>query len=183
MTIDQRTIAELLQLGGQYMLPIAALLRALYSGTRGKLPEGFWQILLAGVFAGITAAADNPEFDPRTIVVEILGNTAFTTGVLAFIIVYLLRVANYGLIVDGIVGGILGGVVWVGFYILGNELPWWLIPVFIAAGAGGFIALRFALRQIARLVRIATYFIVLGILAVIGAGAVFLFQSLTQAAS
>lgn len=183
MTIDQQTIAGILQLGGQYMLPIAALLRALYSGTRGKLPEGFWQILLAGVFAGITAAADNPEFDPRTIVAEILGNTAFTTGVLAFIIIYLLRVANYGLIVDGIVGGVLGIVVWVGSNVLGNEWPWWTIPILIAVGAGGFIALRFALRQIARLVKIATYFIVLGILAVIGAGAVFLFQSLTQAAS
>ncbi len=183
MTVDQQTIAELLQLGGQYMLPIAALLRALYSGTRGKLPEGFWQILLAGVFAGITSAADNPEFDPRTLVTEILGNAAFTTGVLAFIIVYLLRVANYGLIVDGIVGGVLGLAVWLGWvYILGNDWPWWTIPILIAVGAAGFIALRFALRQIARLVKIATYFIILGILAVIGAGAVFLFQSITQAA-
>jgi hypothetical protein len=182
MTIDQKTIAEILQLGGQYLLPIAALLRALYSGTRGKLPEGFWQITLAGAFAGVTAAADNPEFDPRTIITEILGNTAFTTGLLAFIIVYLLRVANYGLIVDGIVGGGLGLVAWLGWvYLLGNEWPWWTIPILIVVGAVGFIALRFLLRQIGRLVKIATYFIVLGILAVIAAGGFFVLQSLTQA--
>jgi hypothetical protein len=181
MTIDQETIAGILQLGGQYLLPIAALLRALYSGTRGKLPEGFWQIVLAGAFAGLTAAADNPEFDARTIILEILGNTAFTTGLLAFIIVYLLRVANYGLIVDGIVGGGLGLAAWLGWiYFLGNELPWWTIPSVIAAGAAGFIILRFLLRQIARLVKIATYFIVLGILAVIVAGGVFVFQMITQ---
>jgi hypothetical protein len=184
MTIDQKTVTEFLQLGGQYLLPIAALLRALYSGTRGKLPEGFWQILLAGGFAGITAAADNPEFDPRTIITEILGNTAFTTGLLAFIIIYLLRVANYGLIVDGIVGGALGLVAWLGWVLLlGNDWPWWTIPILIAAGAAGFIALRFLLRQIARLVKIATYFIILGILAVVAAGGYLLFQSLTQAAS
>jgi hypothetical protein len=184
MTVDQQTIAELLQLGGQYMLPIAALLRALYSGTRGKLPEGFWQILLAGVFAGMTAAVDNQQFDIRQIVLEVFGNAAFTTGLLAFIVVYLLRVANYGLIVDGIVGGVLGIIAWLGWVVvLGNEWPWWTIPIVIAIGAAGFIVLRFLLRQIARLVKIATYFIILGILAVIAAGGVFLFQSLTQAAA
>lgn len=183
MTIDQRTITELLQLGGQYLLPIAALLRALYSGTRGKLPEGFGQILLAGIFAGVTAVTDNQQFDFRTVALEVLGNTAFTTGLLAFIIVYLLRVANYGLMVDGIVGGGLGLVAWLGWVVvLGNEWPWWTIPILIAIGAAGFIALRFLLRQIARLVKIATYFIILGILAVIAAGGVFVIQSLTQAA-
>src|SRR5690348_3881560 len=35
MTIDPKTLAEVLQLGGQYLLPIAALLRALYAGVRG----------------------------------------------------------------------------------------------------------------------------------------------------
>jgi hypothetical protein len=183
MTIDQQTMAELLQLGGQYMLPIAALLRALYSGTRGRLPEGFWQILLAGIFAGITAAADNQQFDFQAIALEILGNTAFTTGLLAFIIVYLLRIANYGLIVDGIVGGILGLVAWLGWsVVLGNNWPWWTIPIVMGVGAVGFIVLRFLLRQIGRLVRIATYFIVLGILAVLAAGGMFVLQSLTQTA-
>ena len=51
MQIDPKTLSEILQLGGQYMLPIAALLRALYSGVRGKLPEGFTQIAAAAAFA------------------------------------------------------------------------------------------------------------------------------------
>ena len=70
MTIDSKTLAEVLQLGGQYMLPIAALLRALYSGVRGKLPEGFTQIGAAAVFAGITAAVGEGPIDLRTIVAD-----------------------------------------------------------------------------------------------------------------
>jgi hypothetical protein len=183
MTIDQKTIAELLQLGGQYLLPIAALLRALYAGTRGKLPEGASQIALASLFAGLTAVADNQgQFNLTNVIAEVLGNTAFTAGLLAFIIVYLLRVANYGLIVDGIVGGGLGLIAWLGWVlILQNDLPWWTIPIAIAGGAAGFIVLRFLLRQIGKLVRIATYLIVIGIIVVIGAGGLYLFQTLTQA--
>lgn len=184
MTINQQTIAEFLQLGGQYLLPIAALLRALYAGTRGKLPQGFSQIALASIFAGMTAAADNQQFDLGKIAVEVLGNTAFMAGLLSFVIIYLLRVANYGLVVDGIVGGILGIVAWLGWVpLLGNDWPVWTIVLAIPAGAAGFIALRFALRQIARLVKIATYFIVLGILVVLAAGAVFVLQAITQATS
>ena len=181
MTIDQQTIAGILQLGGQYLLPIAALLRALYSGTRGKLPEGMLQIIAASFFAGITAVSNNQSFDLRAIILEILGNTAFTAGLLAFIIVYLLRTANRGLIVDGIVGGVIGLAFWlIWVYVLGNDWPWWFIPLTIAAGAAGFIVLRFLLRQIARLVKIATYFIILGILAVLAAGGFWLLQTLTQ---
>lgn len=181
MTIDPKTLAELLQLGGQYMLPIAALLRALYSGVRGKLPEGFTQIGAAAVFAGITAAVGEGPIDLRTIVADLLGNTVFTAGLLSFIVVYLLRMANHGLWVDGIVGGIIGLVIWLfTVFILGEPWPWWLIPLLIAACAAGFIALRFALRQIMRVVRIATWLLVIGLVLAVGAGGFLLFQSLTQ---
>ena len=49
MNIDQETLAAILQVGGQYFLPIAALLRALYSGMRGRMPEGTRQIALAAI--------------------------------------------------------------------------------------------------------------------------------------
>ncbi len=181
MTIDPQTITGILQLGGQYLLPIAALLRALYSGTRGKLPEGFMQILAASFFAGLTAVANNQIFDLRAIALEILGNTAFTAGLLAFIIIYLLRTVSRGLVVDGIVGGIIGLVAWFGWvYILGNNWPWWTLPLAIVAGAAGFVVLRFLLRQIGRLVKLATYFIILGIVAILAAGGFWLFQTVLQ---
>ena len=181
MTIDSKTLAELLQLGGQYMLPIAALLRALYSGVRGKLPEGFTQIAAAAVFAGITAAVGEGPIDLRTIFADLLGNAVFTAGLLSFIVVYLLRMQNRGLWVDGIVGGIIGLVIWLfTVFILGEPWPWWLIPLLIAACAAGFIALRFALRQIIRVVRVATWLLVIGLVLAVGAGGFLLFQSLTQ---
>src|SRR5215216_8071116 len=145
--ISQQTMAELVQLGGQYALPIAALLRALYSGTRGKFPEGFAQIIAASFFAGLTALVGNQQLDVRTIIGEILGNTLFMAGLLAFIMVYLLRQPNRGFWVDGIVGGVIGVVVWlVWVYILQNEWPWSTLPLLIAAGATGFITLRILLR-------------------------------------
>jgi hypothetical protein len=181
MTIDPKTLSELLQLGGQYMLPIAALLRALYAGVRGKLPEGFTQISVAAIFAGISAAVGNTQVDLRTIVADLLGNAIFTAGLLSFIVVYLLRMQNRGLWVDGIVGGVIGLLIWLfTVYVLAEPWPWWLIPLLIAACAAGFIALRFALRQIMRVVRIATYLIVIGLIFVIGAGGFLLFQTLTQ---
>lgn len=181
MTINEQTLAELLQLGGQYLLPVAALLRALYAGARGRLPDGFRQITLAGIFAGIVAAVTGEPVDVRSAVTAILGNTVFTVGLLAFIIIYLLRMKNRGLVVDGIVGGIIGVVVWLfSVYILDQPWPWWFIPLLIAGGAAGFIALRFALRQIARLMRIATYLIIIGLILVVGAGAFLLLQTFTQ---
>ena len=184
MTIDPKTLAEVLQLGGQYLLPIAALLRALYSGVRGKLPEGFMQIAAAAVFAGITASVGGGQVDLRTIFADLLGNAVFTAGLLSFIVVYLLRMSNRGLWVDGIVGGIIGLVIWLfTVYILGEPWPWWLIPLLIAACAGGFIALRFALRQIMRVVRIATWLLVIGLVLAVGAGGFLLFQTLTQKAA
>lgn len=177
--ISQQTMAELVQLGGQYALPAAALLRALYSGARGKFPEGLAQIFAASVFAGLTALTGNQQLDLRTIIGEILGNTVFMAGLLSFIMVYLLRQPNRGFWVDGIVGGIIGFIVWfVWVYILQNEWPWWIIPIAIAAGAAGFIVLRVLMRTLSKLVKIATYLIVIGLVLVVGAGAFMLFQSL-----
>lgn len=184
MTIDQKTLAELLQLGGQYLLPIAALLRALYAGVRGKLPEGFMQISAAAVFAGITASVGTGQIELRTVILNLLGNTVFTAGLLSFIVVYLLRMANRGLWVDGTVGGIIGLIIWLfTVFVLQEPWPWWLIPILIAACAAGFIALRFALRQIMRIVRIATWLIVIGLVLAVGAGGFLLFQTLTQGAA
>ncbi|MBZ0281954.1 MAG: hypothetical protein K8L97_14530 [Anaerolineae bacterium] len=180
MNIDQQTLAEILQLGGQYFLPIAALLRALYAGVRGKLPEGFTQIGVAAVFAGISTAVGSSQIDLRTIVLEIMGNTVFTAGLLSFIVVYLLRMQNRGLYLDGFIGGVIGLVIWLFTVIVLQEpWPWWLLFLIIPACVVGFIALRFALRQILRVVRIATYLLVIGMVLVVGAGGFLLFQSLT----
>jgi hypothetical protein len=179
MTVDQKTMAELLQLGGQYLLPIAALLRAIYSGMRGKFPEGFAQIAVASLFAGLTAPVGSAQLDIRTVALAILGNSTFVAGLLSFTMIYLLRMAFRSFVFDGIVGGVIGLISWVIMVsVLGNNWPWWTIPLAIAAGAAGFIVLRILLRQIFRLVRIATYFIVAGVgLALIGGG-ILLFQTL-----
>jgi len=179
MTISQETIAEFLQLGGQYALPIAALLRAIYAGFRGNLPEGFFQIAGVSVFAGIVSVVDPSQpFDWRVALLELAGNAVFMAGLLSFILLYLLRQPNRGLYFDGFVGGALGLVAWaIWTQILLNEWPWWTAPLVIAAGAAAFIVLRFSLRQIVKLVRIATYFIVLGVILVIGAGGILLFQT------
>lgn len=180
MNLDSQTLAELLQVGGQYFLPVAALLRALYAGVRGRLPSGFREIAIAGVFAGLVTAVTGEPVDWQSALLAIFSNTAFTVGVLAFILLYLLRMKNRGLWVDGFIGGIIGLLVWLfSVYVLGEAWPWWLIPLLIAGGAAGFIALRFALRQIARLVKIATWLIVIGLILVIGAGAFLLLQSVT----
>jgi hypothetical protein len=174
----QQTIAELAKLGGQYFLPVAALLRALYAGIRGKFPEGLSQIALASMLAGVTAVVGEKDLDFKGIVLNVFGNTVFMAGLLSFIMAYLLRQPNRGYIVDAIVGGILGLIVFVVWtLILGNEWPWWTFPLAIMAGAGGFVVLRSLLRQIARLVRIATFFISIGVLFLVGAGGVLLFQT------
>ncbi|MCC7450219.1 MAG: hypothetical protein IT324_22565 [Anaerolineae bacterium] len=178
MTIDQKTVADLLQLGGQYFLPAAALLRALYSGIRGRFPEGFMQIIFGSLFAGLTAAVGHEgQVDVRSIILKIFGNTVFMAGLLSFIVVYLLRMRNRGLTFDAIIGGIIGAVAWgVSYVILDNPLPWWSIPVAIAGGAAGFVALRMLLRQIAKLVRVATYLIMIGFFFVLAAGGVLALQ-------
>ncbi len=182
MQLDPKTLSEILQLGGQYMLPIAALLRALYSGVRGKLPEGFRQIAGAALLAGITAGVNNQNFDLRMVLTEVLGNTVFTAGILSFIVVYLLRMENRGLWVDGIIGGVIGLIIWLfTVFYLQEPWPWWLLILIIPVCVAGFIALRFALRQIIRVVRIATYFLIVGGVLVLGAGGFLLYQTLTHA--
>jgi hypothetical protein len=181
MTIDPKTLSELLQLGGQYMLPIAALLRALYSGVRGKLPEGFRQIVGAALLAGVTAGVNNQAFDLRTVLSDVLGNTVFTAGILSFIVIYLLRMQNLGLWVDGLIGGGIGLAIWLFTVLYLHEpWPWWLLILLIPVCAVGFVALRFALRQIVRVVRIATYFLIVGGVLVLGAGGFLLYQTLTR---
>ena len=182
--ISQQTMTEILQLGSQYMLPIAALLRAIYEGGyKRKLPDGILQILLASAFAGVTSAVNNQTVDWRVIVLEMLGNTVFMAGLLSFIVVYLLRMPNRGLTVDALVGGLLGGVAWfVWTGVLGNDFPTWTLMLGIAAGVAGFIALRFALRQIIRLARIAMYFVGIAIVLILIGGAVLAVQALTTGA-
>lgn len=179
--ITQETFASLLQVGGQYLIPIAALLRALYAGIRGRLPEGFVQIVLASVFAALTALADGDQPDLSGILLELTGNTVFMAGLLAFIVVYLLRAPYWGQLADGMIGAVAGLIFWVSWgYLLGNAEQWWLMPVFVAGIALGFIVLRTLLRQIARLVKFAGYFIVAGVvLAVIGGG-IYLVAGLLQ---
>lgn len=176
MQISPETMAEFLQLGGQYALPAAALLRALYSGIRGKMPEGFAQIAIASILAGLTAVIDPSQpFDWRVAFNDLLSNTVFMAGLLSFIVIYLLRQPDRGRIIDGIVGAVLGAAAW--FFwtqMLGNDWPWWTVLLVVPAGAVIFIALRFSLRQIVRVVRIATYLIVLGVILLIGGGAVLL---------
>lgn len=184
-TIDQQTITALVQLGGQYFIPLAALLRALYAGVRGRLPQGFRQIVIASVFAGVTAATDTgqPQFDLRAVALTILGNSAFTAALLVFIMLYLLRQPDRGWIVDAVIGAIIGGISWVVWvYALHNGWPWWSAPLTVAAGGAGFVLLRLALRQIMRVVRVATWLLVIGGLLVLGAGGIWLYQRLTATA-
>jgi hypothetical protein len=181
MTIEQQTMAEILKLGGQYFVPIAALLRALYSGLRGRFPQGMVQIAAASLFAGILAVVGNQQLDVRSLILKILGNTVFMAGLLAFTMVYLLRQPNRGKTVDAIVGGVIGLIVWlVWTFVLQENWPWWSLPLAIAAGAAGYVVLRILLRQIARLVKLATYLLAIGIVLIIGGGGILLLQTLLQ---
>src|SRR5258707_11716913 len=81
MQIDQKTIAEILHLGGQYFVPIAALLRALYSGIRGKYPQGMAQIIVASFFAGVTAVIGQDDLNIRAVALQKLCNSGFMAGV------------------------------------------------------------------------------------------------------
>jgi len=180
MLIDQKTLAELVKLGGQYFLPIAALLRALYAGVRGKLPEGFTQIGVASVFTGLAALVGTEQLSVQKVIVDVLSNSVFMAGLLSFIVAYLLRMRNRGLTVDAVVGGVVALIAWVIWVriIPDNHWDWWTVFPTIAAGAAAFVTLRILLRQIARLVRLTTYFISIAIVLMIGAGAIMLLQTL-----
>lgn len=196
--MDQQTLATILQLAGQYFFPAAAMLRALYSGYKGKMPEGISQILAASVFAGLTAVTENRDPDLSSIVVDLTSNTVFIAGLLSFIVLYILRLRSLGIVVDAIVGGILAMVAWgVSVYVLGNtELqisaiplsllggqdtgPMTLVldlatlPIVFVAGAVLFVFLRFSLRQIGRLVALARLLMTAGILLLLAAGGLYL---------
>jgi len=175
--IPQQTVTELLQLGGQYLLPIAALLRALYNGYRQKLPEGIAEIAAASVFTGVTALVDNQQVDVRSLLLELLGNTVLMAGLLMFIVIYLLRMRNRGYVVDAIVGGVIGMAAWLGWvYLLGNDWPWWTFGLAAIGGALGFMLLRKAMRVLAVLMRVATYFIIVGLIIVVIAGGILALQ-------
>lgn len=171
-------LAQLAQIGGQYLLPVAALLRALYHGVRGKVPEGAVEIGAASIITGLTAAADNPNAAFQAILGDIFNNAVFMAGLLAFIVIYLLRIRFFSLFVDGVIGSLVGFVAWFVWGLLMEDWPAWTIPVMVAGGAAGFITLRYLLRQVLRLLRVATYFIALGLIFVLGAGAIWLLANL-----
>jgi hypothetical protein len=196
--INQQTLATILQLAGQYFFPAAALLRALYSGYRGKAPEGMSQILAASLFSGLTAVTTQEQPDMNSILLELVGNTVFMVSLLSFIVIYILRMRSFGIIVDAIVGGLLAAAAWgVWVYVLGNTqlqisniplsmlggqdsgpmtlvLDLFTLPIVFVAGALLFVFLRFSLRQIGRLVAVARVLMFVGVLCLLGAGGLYL---------
>ncbi|MBI1279667.1 MAG: hypothetical protein GC179_16180 [Anaerolineaceae bacterium] len=179
LPVDPQTLAAVLQVGGQYMLPIAAILRALYAGSRGKFPEGAVQIGTAAIIAGVSAGVNGQQPDIKNILNDVLSNTVFTAGLVSFIVIYLLRASHLTWIVDAVVGGIIGAVLWLFTnYILGVNWPLWFLFLVIPACAAGMVALRFALRQIFRVVRYATYLIIIGLVLALGAGGFLLLQTI-----
>lgn len=167
--IDQAALITLLlagiQLGGQYVMPGAALLRALWYGWQGKFPEGAWQIAGASFVAGLTSLTDAQTLTSdtllRTVVVQLTGNAVFTAGLLAFIVAYLFRqTQNMSRQVDGLVGAAMGLVVWgVWTFILG-EWAWWMVFLAVPAGAALLIALRALMFVIALALKIARYMLI-----------------------
>lgn len=183
LTLDPNTLNALLQLGGQYLIPAAALLRALYAALRGKLPEGVAQISFGAAAAGVTAGATSGQPDFNAILADILSNTAFTAGLLTFIVLYLLRARNLSWIVDVVIGALLGGLVWAfTVYVLGQDWPWWWLLWMVPAGAVALRLLRFAMRQIVRVVRIAMILLVIGLGAALAAGGFLLLQNVLPTA-
>src|SRR5258708_21039782 len=129
------------------------------------------QIMVVSFLAGVTAVIGQDDLNIRAVALQILGNSVFMAGLLAFIMAYLLRQPNRGWTFDGFVGGTIGLISWlIMVLLLGNDWPWWTFPLAIVFGAVGFMILRILLRQIYRLVHIATFFITIGIFLVIAAG-------------
>jgi hypothetical protein len=161
-----------LQIGLGYLLPGAALLRAIYMGLRGRLPEGLRDIAIAAFIAGLGSIMDGDAEDLGQALFEVVGNAVFVGGVLTFTLVYLLKLPNLGPWVDGIIGGSLGFIVWiVSVYIFNNPWPTWSGPLTAVAGAMIFIGLRSLIRRMADLLRLARRLILVGgVLGVIGVG-------------
>ncbi len=185
MTEQQyQALLTFLQLGGQYFVPAAVLLRALYEGMRGRLPQGFGQILMGSVLAGFTAAAAGENPDASSVFAELVGNAVFMAGLLSFITIYLLRQPFRGFWIDGLVGALIGVGVWIAWsLLLDYQWQWWMVPLAVFAFALGFIVLRTTLRHIARLLRLATWLIRIGIVVMVGAGGLLLVQSLMSSAA
>jgi hypothetical protein len=179
LQIDQATIVTVLlgiiQLGGQYALPAAALLRALYSGWKGNFPEGAWQIASASFIAGLTSVADPSTLTApnlaQVIIGQLAGNTVFTAGLLAFIVTYLFRqTQNMSRWVDGIVGGVAGFVVWIIWTFILGQWAWWMIFIAIPAGAAALIALRAAMFVIQTVVNVAKWLLRFALFVMLGGG-------------
>jgi hypothetical protein len=180
--INQQQIIELflsaIQLGGQYALPAAGLLRALYYGWQGKFPEGAWQIVGASFVAGLTSVADTSTFQTDNVLREIFltltQNAVFTAGLLAFIMTYIFRqTQNMSRWVDGIVGAIAGFVVWIIWYFILGQWAWWMIFIAVPGGAAALIGIRALMFVISWAVKIARWLLIAAVLLMLG-GAVFL---------
>jgi hypothetical protein len=168
-----------LQAGMQYLIPAAVLLRALYFGVRGKLPEGLRDIAIAAVIAGLGALMDGDASDLGEALVEVIVNTLFVGALLTFILIYLLKLPNMGPWVDGLLGGLIGFVAWIAWvYILANPWPVWTGPLTAVAGAVIFIALRALIRQIPRLRRVARRLVIAGVVIVAIGGVIWLVTAL-----
>jgi hypothetical protein len=182
LQIDQQTVVTallgMIQLGGQYALPAAALLRALYSGWKGNFPEGAWQIASASFIAGLTAVADPTTLTAdnvlQSVLLQLTGNAVFTAGLLAFIVTYLFRqTQNMSRWIDGIVGAIAGLVVWVIWTFVLGQWAWWMIFIAVPAGAAALIALRAAMFVIQTVVNVAKWLLRFALVVMLG-GAVLL---------
>ncbi len=141
-----------LQLGMQYLIPAAGLLRALYQGMRGRLPEGVRDIAGAGFVAGLGAVTDGSADDLGNALLQIFSNAVFITGLLSFTVVYLLRLPNWGRWFDAFLGAIVGITAWaVWVYLFNNPWPVWTAPLVFIAGGVAYVVLRMLLRQVAKL--------------------------------
>lgn len=170
-----RLLLEVIQIGGQYVLPAAALLRALYAGWRGKFPEGAWQIASASFVAGLTASADAQTLSApnvlQAVLVQLTGNAVFTAGLLGFIVTYLFRqTQNMSRWVDGLVGAAAGLVVWIVWTFVLNQWAWWMIFIAVPAGAAALIALRAAMFVIQTVVNVAKWLLRIALIIMLGGG-------------
>jgi hypothetical protein len=159
-----------LQLGMQYLIPAAGLLRALASGVRGRLPEGVRDIGGAAFVAGLGALADGNADSVGEAVLQVFTNTVFIAGLLSFTLVYLLRLPNWGKWFDALLGGIVGLIAWGAWvYLFNNDWSIWTAPLAIIAGGLAYVVLRSLLRQVRKLALFATrIFITAVVLAVVG---------------
>ncbi|MFN8372301.1 MAG: hypothetical protein U0694_05415 [Anaerolineae bacterium] len=179
LQIDQQAVVRLLldtiQFGGQYALPTAGLLRALYSGWQGKFPEGAWQIASASLVAGLTAVADPATLSApnvaQAVIGQLAGNALFTAGLLGFIMTYLFRqTQNMSRWVDGIVGAVAGFVVWLIWTFVLGQWAWWMVFIAVPAGAAALIALRAAMFVIQTVVNVAKWMLRFALVVMLGGG-------------